>query len=79
MSRSTRKTPIFPNASNKGEKKDKRRAQGAERSAARARIATGDPESIEPVHETHPRSGRALFSKDGKHWWQKATKKDMRK
>ena len=76
MSRSYRKNKIFPIACGTSEKQDKRFHNRKMRRRVRIQMVKGDFD-IFPVAEEI--SNVWSWAKDGKHWWNDATKKDMRK
>lgn len=79
MSRSQRKTPIFPTTNADSEKLDKVLAHRKERTHVRSALIQPDQDrEIEPYVE-HPRSGRWTFGKDGKTYDPKATHKKRSK
>lgn len=82
MSRSRRHTPILGITNSQSEKDDKQRAAMRVRKKVHDRlkphIACDDDFDIPAVVE-HPRSGQWTFARDGKHYWAKATARDMRK
>lgn len=74
MSRSRRKTPVFGNTTSGSDKPYKRQENKAKRRAVRVAVST----EREPPPEKafgNPWGG----PKDGKHYWKRATKKDMAK
>jgi hypothetical protein len=70
MSRSYRRTRIFPNAGNGSDKFGKQKASRA----LRRRVRMGDYDAM-----PKERGDNRDWSKDGKHYWEHATDKDMRK
>lgn len=74
MSRSFKKTKIFGNASN-SDKQSKRKANRKLRKA----ISNVDLLETEVLPKIRDVSSTWGFAKDGKHYWAKATEKDMRK
>lgn len=77
MSRSYKKTKVFANCKGPrgSDKYDKRLANRALRKA----ITNLDLVEVEVVPKLRDKSNVYNFNSDGKHWWAKATKKDMRK
>ena len=66
MSRSKRKTPIFPRTGEQSEKDDKRRAHRKERARVRDELTHLDSDGVVEPHGDHPRHGQWNFGKDGK-------------
>lgn len=77
MSRSRRHNPIFGNAVASSEKLNKREANKKLRRRVREVLYKNPDTDVLPV--LREVSNVYSFAKDGKHYWPKATKKDMAK
>jgi len=75
MSRSRKKTPVFGNTNAASEKQDKRKANRVFRKQTKQVIDAEDT----PAPKKREASEVWKFSKDGKHYKRKTTKKDLRK
>lgn len=82
MSRSRRNIPIMGITNSTSEKGDKQRAAMRVRKKVHDCLKphlAGDEDFDFPPLVEHPRSGQWTFAKDGKHFWSKATAREMRK
>lgn len=82
MSRSRRHTSIMGITLSESEKDDKQRAAMRVRKKVHDRLKphlAGDEDFDIPALVEQPRSGQWTFAKDGKHYWAKATARDLRK
>jgi hypothetical protein len=78
MSRSYKKTPIVSFTCSESEKKDKKAWHSRVRATERDRLRTSDYENHLTTLDSE-KSNVWDMSKDGKHYWEGAKKKDMRK